>query len=336
MNQLPLVTIKCVAYNEAPYIRRTLDGFVNQKTNFPFVAIVHDDASTDGTDDVIRQYAERYPDIIKPFFEEPGNNLFSKHKLDAEVNKLVFQTGCKYVAMCEGDDFWIDEGKLQMQVDYMEAHSECVLCYTDCHVANENGEISTHSLLSQHLLIPKNFEEHLMNAGYIAPPTWVYRADASMRIGSYDEYTDDTFAMALDLFQQGEVHYLDVPTAVYTVRQGSVTTQQDTGKHWNYVKGIGQTQFFMANKYGCAEELKERLRQQLYMTDMLLAIEAGDTEFVKSAIQYFEKKGMVAKWFVERCKDYVRYKKQYQQISQSKAYRLGKSMLKPFKWMCGR
>ncbi|MBR4705484.1 MAG: glycosyltransferase [Paludibacteraceae bacterium] len=329
----PLVTIKCVAYNEADYIRRTLDGFVMQKTNFPFFALVHDDASSDGTDAIIREYAAKYPDIIKGLYEEPGNNLFSRQKLDAQMNEWVLDTGCKYVAMCEGDDWWIDPNKLQKQVDYMEAHPECVLCFTDCHTANDKGEITTQNLLRKHLLIPKNFEEHLMNAGYIAPPTWVYRADASKRIGSYDAYTDDTFAMALDLFQQGNVHYMDEPTAVYSVRQGSVATQQDIHKHWEYVKGIGETQLLMADKYGCSEELKQRILFQRYVTSMLLAIEAGDEDYMNEAFAYFKQKGYYMKWFAESCKEYVRYKQQYLQIRLSTAYRLGKALLKPFMWM---
>lgn len=328
----PLLTIKCVAYNEAEYIRRTLDGFVMQKTNFPFIALVHDDASTDGTDVIIRDYAAKYPNIIKGLYEEQGNNLFSQHKLDAQMNEWVLDTGCKYVAMCEGDDFWIDPYKLQKQVDWMESHPECVLCYTDCHTANNKGAITTRNLLSKHLLVPKNFEEHLMNAGYIAPPTWVYRADASKRIGSYDAYTDDTFAMALDLFQQGKVHYVDEPTAVYTVRQGSVAAQQSISRHWRYVKGIGETQLMMANKYSCPEDIKQRIMFQRYVTDMLLAIEAEDLTFVEEAMVYFGKQGYIMKWFVNSCKEYVRYKKQYEQIRSSKAYRLGKVLLKPFKW----
>lgn len=326
----PLVTIKCVVYNEAKYVRKTLEGFVMQKTNFPFLAIVHDDASTDGTQEIIREFEKKYPQIIKGIYEKTGNNLFSRHILDAQMNTWIFETGSKYIAMCEGDDWWIDDCKLQKQVDYMEEHPECVLCFTDCHTANEKSEISTYNLLSKHLTIPTSFEEHLFNAGYIAPPTWLYRSDASKAIGSYDAYTDDTFAMALDLFQQGEIHYMDEVTAIYTVRQGSVANQQNIKKYWNYVKGIGETQLLMADKYDCTSDIKERLLFQRYITDMLLAVDVNDDEYVQNALIYFEKKGYVLKWFVESCKDYVRYKKQYNKILSSRAYRLGKFLLKPF------
>lgn len=123
-----LVSIRCIAFNQEPYIRYALDGFVSQKTNFKFVAIVHDDASTDRTPDIIREYAERYPDIIKPILET--ENLYSKR--DGSLARVMDEacTG-KYIAYCEGDDYWIDPLKLQKQVDFLEAHPDYSMCWTD-------------------------------------------------------------------------------------------------------------------------------------------------------------------------------------------------------------
>lgn len=122
VNTSPLmVTIRCVAYNHEPYIRECLEGFVMQKTNFRFEAIVHDDASTDGTANIIREYAEKYPDIIKPIFET--ENQYSKR--DGSLRRIMnSHMKGKYIAMCEGDDYWIDPYKLQKQVDYLEKHAE--------------------------------------------------------------------------------------------------------------------------------------------------------------------------------------------------------------------
>lgn len=119
-----VVSIQCLAYNHEPYIRQCLDGFVMQETNFRFEAIVHDDASTDGTAAIIREYAEKYPDIIKPIFQT--ENQYSKH--DGTIRKIMnAKMRGKYVAMCEGDDYWIDPLKLQKQVNYLESHPECTL-----------------------------------------------------------------------------------------------------------------------------------------------------------------------------------------------------------------
>ena len=121
----PLVTIRCLVYNHEPYLRQCLDGFVMQKTNFPFEAIVHDDASTDRSAEIIREYAEKYPNIIKPIFET--ENLYSKH--DGSIRKVMYEhTKGKYVAICEGDDYWIDPYKLQKQVDILESNTNIGLC----------------------------------------------------------------------------------------------------------------------------------------------------------------------------------------------------------------
>lgn len=130
--QTPLVAIKCITYNQAPYIRQCLDGFIMQRTDFPFVAIVHDDCSTDGTDDIVREYAQRYPDIIKPIFETENQYSKKDGSLGRIMTKACNETGAKYIAMCEGDDYWTDPLKLQKQVDFLEKNPDCSLCYHAC------------------------------------------------------------------------------------------------------------------------------------------------------------------------------------------------------------
>lgn len=121
-----MVSIRCLTYNHEKYIRDTLEGFVMQKTSFRFEAIVHDDASTDGTANIIREYAEKYPDIIKPIYET--ENQYSKH--DGSLKRILDEHVVgKYVALCEGDDCWTDPNKLQKQVDFLEAHPDYSLCF---------------------------------------------------------------------------------------------------------------------------------------------------------------------------------------------------------------
>ena len=133
-----LVAIHCFAYNHEQYIRECLEGFLMQKTNFKFVAIVHEDASTDGTAAIIKEYAEQYPDIIKPIFET--ENQYSKRDgtIQRIMDEAIDATGAKYVAMCEGDDYWIDPYKLQKQVDFMEKNPEYVLTSHRYNIYNQN------------------------------------------------------------------------------------------------------------------------------------------------------------------------------------------------------
>ena len=133
-----LVSIRCLVYNHEPYLRQCLDGFVMQKTNFAFEAIVHDDASTDKSADIIKEYAEKYPDIIKPIFET--ENQYSKK--DGSIRRIMDDATCKttkYIAFCEGDDYWTDPLKLQKQFDFMEANPDYSLCFHPAYVKFENG-----------------------------------------------------------------------------------------------------------------------------------------------------------------------------------------------------
>ena len=120
-----LVSVFCTAYNHEEYIRDALEGIVSQQTDFPFELLVNDDASTDGTAAIIREYAEKYPDIVRPFYQE--KNLFSQG-LDIYYAVFFPNASGKYMASCEGDDYWTDPTKLQRQVDFMEAHPEYSAC----------------------------------------------------------------------------------------------------------------------------------------------------------------------------------------------------------------
>ena len=133
-----MVSIICNTYNQESYIRLALDSFLKQKTNFKYEVIVHDDASDDSTKDIIREYADNYPDIIKPIIEQ--ENQYSKNvniTLDIDLPKAKG----KYFAFCEGDDYWIDENKLQKQVDYMESHPNCTLCIHNAIKVNREGKV---------------------------------------------------------------------------------------------------------------------------------------------------------------------------------------------------
>jgi len=133
-----MVSIWCITYNHAPYIRQCLDGFIMQKTNFPFVALVHDDASTDGTADIIREYAKLYPKIIHPIFQT--ENQYSKGFKEPQRLKTELCLKTKYVAYCDGDDYWVDPYKLQKQFDWMESHPDYSACFHQATIHYETGE----------------------------------------------------------------------------------------------------------------------------------------------------------------------------------------------------
>lgn len=124
----PLVVVWCITYNQIDFIRDALNGFLIQKTNFPIEVVVHDDASTDGTTKVVQEYAKKYPELFTPMIET--ENQWKKgglKRIIAIMNK--YHRRGRYIAFCEGDDYWTDENKLQCQVDFLESHQEYSMCF---------------------------------------------------------------------------------------------------------------------------------------------------------------------------------------------------------------
>lgn len=118
------VSVICLAYNHESYIEKCLEGFVTQKTNFRFEIIIHDDASTDNTVQIIKRYVERYPDLFIPIYQEENQ----QSKGVRVIRDFMFPIARgKYIAWCEGDDYWCDENKLQTQFDILENNKECAL-----------------------------------------------------------------------------------------------------------------------------------------------------------------------------------------------------------------
>lgn len=210
MSKKPLVAIRCITYNHEAYIRDALEGFVMQQTDFPFVAIVHDDASTDGTADIIREYAAKYPDIIKPIYET--ENQYSKRdgSIPRIMNEACEKTGAKYYALCEGDDYWTDPLKLQKQVDFLESHPDYSLVFANVFLHYDSGKTTEKLPIEDRDYTPIEVYGRIR----IPTPTILFRADVySSAAYSYFQkirkpiFGDLTLFMACSLM--GKIHGVD-------------------------------------------------------------------------------------------------------------------------------
>lgn len=228
-----MVTIQCCTYNHENYIRQCLDGFVMQKTNFRFEAIIHDDASTDGTASIIREYAEKYPDIIKPIYET--ENQYSKR--DGSLARIMDEhTHGKYIAICEGDDYWIDPLKLQKQVDFMESHSDYSMCFTDVvdyyEDKNQFGDKQSRKYCDYNSKLANCNKESFYNI--LLGKSRIQTLTVLIRSYLYFKKESDSvhFMMGdtqlwLYMSQVGKIKYLEECTGVYRIHEGSASRNRD-------------------------------------------------------------------------------------------------------------
>ena len=225
MNDEILVSIQCLVYNHEPYLRQCLDGFVMQKTNFRFEAIVHDDVSTDGSAAIIREYAEKYPDIIKPIYET--ENQYSKQ--DGSLSRIM-NAACrgKYIAMCEGDDYWIDPLKLQKQVEILEKNPEIGMIYTGFDTINEKGDVANVELKKIYMERSKTGDifRSLLNGNFIMTLTTCFRRECffSEYLYKSPSSVDYSYFVCTALFWN--VYYLHDITGCYRITStGAMATR---------------------------------------------------------------------------------------------------------------
>jgi glycosyltransferase involved in cell wall biosynthesis len=207
----PIISIICTAYNQENYIKDALEGFVNQKTNFPFEIIVHDDASTDKTASLIKEYEIKYPNLFVAVYQI--ENQYSKK--NGDVGKIVFGLARgKYIALCEGDDYWTDPLKLQKQVDFLEANPDYVLCFHQVNILKINGEIVDDFITK----VPENYEtiETLARLGnYIHTPSVVFRNTIKEFPFEFSQSPIGDYFLYMLLAEHGKLKYLEKNMAVY-------------------------------------------------------------------------------------------------------------------------
>lgn len=136
---MPLVSIWCITYNHANFIRDAIEGFLMQETTFPVEIFVHDDASTDGTADIVREYAAKYPQLFWTVLQ--NENQWSRGNGKILFDYLTQQRGV-FIALCEGDDFWTSHDKLEAQVEYMRHNQNCSCCFHLASVIDESGNLT--------------------------------------------------------------------------------------------------------------------------------------------------------------------------------------------------
>ena len=280
----PLVSVCCITYNHKDFIDDAIKSFLNQETDYPIEILIHDDASTDGTTDKIREYQVRYPKIIKTVLQV--DNILSKGMSPFSGVLLPMAAG-KYIAICEGDDYWIEREKLSIQVTRLEWDENSSFVFSPALVINQDGLI----LHTRNTYPPKienkiDFQWILHKGGGFYPTaTVLIRRSVLMNNFWMLQYGVGDYSIALCAALSGKGAYISKPTAAYRIHEGGITR----GKSLKLIYDIHKTQsnLFLElknNNLISNDVFKEMVNKETYMCAGRLAFSGRyreSLEFIK-------------------------------------------------------
>lgn len=240
------VTVLCITYNQEKFIKQALDGFVMQKTNFDFEVIVGEDCSTDHTAEIVKEYADKYPDIIKPHIRKKNLGIEDNFFEIASIPKSG------YVALCEGDDYWTDPDKLQIQVDFLDTHPECSVCFHPVRIVYEDVTKPDELFPSAQMLFNKNILtlEYLLIHNFIQTNSVMYR----WRFNN-SERIQDVFPRGIipgDYFlhllhaQKGKIGFINEIMSVYRRHKDGIWRDSEANMDAIHLKyGVKELKFYL-------------------------------------------------------------------------------------------
>ncbi len=235
MGNKPKISVVTVSYNQEKYIAQALEGFVSQRTNFLIEVIVSDDASTDRTQEIIKEYCKKYPDIITPYLRKKNVGVVKN------FNHALQMARAPYVALCEGDDYWTDDTKLQQQYDFLEANKKFGLCFHKVKVIYE-GNDKPGSTYPDGNIKPGLLS--LLKQNFIQTNSVVYRRQ------NYDNLPEDILPLDwyLHLYhaQFGEIGFINKVMSVYRKHSGGIWWESNNNIDVIWKKyGISHVRLYM-------------------------------------------------------------------------------------------
>jgi|AntRauTorcE11897_2_1112592.scaffolds.fasta_scaffold07276_3 glycosyltransferase involved in cell wall biosynthesis len=234
-DKMPLVSICCVTYNHEKYIEEALNGFLMQEADFPFEILIHDDASTDRTAEIIKNYEKKYSKLFRPVYQEENQ----KSKLGSGMNPTFNYPRArgKYIALCDGDDYWTDPLKLQKQVDFMEANEEYSFCFHNAEVVYENRNRRCH--LFKELENRKyDIEELILRSWFVPTQSILFRSNL-LEMPKWINYLHGgDYALQLILADKGPLYCMPDTMGVYRKNDESVSATADFTKVTKYLMNV--------------------------------------------------------------------------------------------------
>lgn len=262
-----MVSVSCITYNHENYIAEAIEGFIMQKTNFPFEILIHDDASTDRTPEIIQSYAPKYPDLIKPIYQT--ENQYSKGIKPALKFNFPRAKG-KYIAICEGDDYWTDPYKLQKQVDFLDSNPGHSVCF---HLAYRLDHATGKKTIQKIRKVKPSYDlSDLLRGNFIPTASIMFRRSFLVDLPDWFSVAPAGDWMLLVLLaQHGKIGFINQAMSVYRVHDGGIWSGANQLERNKIMEGIFSTlQKYLGPKY------EKHIR--VGFSDYLLALSAVNTD----------------------------------------------------------
>ena len=295
LSKAPLVSVNIITYNHEPYIAQAIEGALMQKTNFPYEVLIGEDDSSDGTREICKEYAARYPAKIRLFLNDRKNVIYINGRPTGRWNfvNLLRNARGQYMAICEGDDYWIDPYKLQKQVDFLEKNKDYGIVHTDAHwLFNKTGKIIQNWHRYYNHLIPQgDIYEKLIEANIIFTCTVCVRKCFIERFGLKDNFCDQNFLMGdyprwLYISRKSKIGYLDFASATRRLMEESATQSKDLQKKWELILSGYDTRKKFMEKYPVSPELEKQILIRFNQTKLFYAFRLMNIGMAKDAYRY--------------------------------------------------
>lgn len=298
-----IVSVICLAYNHEKFIEETIKGFISQKTQFGVEFIIHDDVSKDNTREIINRYVKKYPGVIIPFFEE--KNQYSQN---VNLFRLIAERAKgKYIAICEGDDYWCDKEKLTIQVKYMEDHPECSLYMHNGYILNNmTGEkrkmnpYSHEGILSIHEVL---IEKHL-------PPTASMVCRKEDLVNQPEEVFGNSAGvedrpLRMFLCTRGNIYYSNRPMCIYRTNTDNSFSSNTNNKKSAKKVLDGMNQVYMRYDNYTEKKYHRDVKMMISREKYLYYLRCGEylkclkNRYFYSCISFKQKLGTLKKIFLK-------------------------------------
>jgi len=319
-----MVSVLMITYNHENFIRESIEGVLMQKTDFKVELIIGEDCSTDNTRSIVVDYADKYPEIVKP--QLPKINRGMQNNFLSIVNAAKG----KYIAICEGDDYWTDPYKLQKQVDFLEANLEYTICFHPVICLNEAKPEQNHIFpqLNDQFTIDKMTVDYLVERNFIQTNSVLLR---KMTPSIYEAFPNDILPGDWYLFllhaKYGKIAYINEPMSVYRIHEGGIWYGDPIYNHAIKRRAfIDKVNLLFESKYN---KILEQKVKQFYSHIFNSCVARNDFSKLKELVSIYHQDVFVVLDVFE--KTIFDYKNQLNKFKGSKEYKIGRLIFYPFR-----